>query len=100
MAVGPAARVRRARVLLRSGVAEHVGAPRQVRADARPGAGVMPTARTVIARRGVVSTAVPAASEAGRDMLVAGGNAMDAPVAAAFALAVCEPAGSGLGGPA
>lgn len=47
---------------------------------------------------GMVATAHYRATRIGAEVLGAGGNAIDAAIAAGLALSVCEPAGSGLGG--
>jgi gamma-glutamyltranspeptidase / glutathione hydrolase len=65
-------------------------------ADARPGI----TAPAFSRAEAGVATASGPATDAAVAILRAGGNAVDAAVAAAFALAVCEPSGSGLGGQA
>ena len=54
----------------------------------------------VLATRGMISCSHPLAAEAGLSVLKAGGNAVDAAVATAAALAVCEPCSTGLGGDA
>ena len=47
---------------------------------------------------GVVTAANPVAANAGRDVLAAGGNAIDAAVTVQFVLNVVEPTSSGIGG--
>jgi len=54
--------------------------------------------RVAVSNGGVASTQHYHATEAAVQILEASGNAVDAAVAAAFALGVCEPAASGLGG--
>jgi gamma-glutamyltranspeptidase/glutathione hydrolase len=54
--------------------------------------------RLAIAKKYMISTANPLASEAGREMLREGGSATDAAIAAQLVLGLVEPQSSGLGG--
>ncbi|MGI6699206.1 MAG: gamma-glutamyltransferase [Christensenellales bacterium] len=56
------------------------------------------TERDATGVNGVVSTGKFEASKVGVEIILAGGNAIDAAVAIGFALGVCEPQSSGLGG--
>jgi gamma-glutamyltranspeptidase / glutathione hydrolase len=56
-----------------------------------------PSVRLPVFARNVVSTSHPLAAQAGLRMLWKGGNAVDAAIAAAAAMTICEPVSNGLG---
>ena len=54
--------------------------------------------RTPVTDKGMVVTPQPEATEAGRDILAAGGNAVDAAIAAALVQTVVDPLMCGIAG--
>ncbi len=58
---------------------------------------IYPSGRSPVLARNIVSTSQPLAAQAGIRMLLKGGNAADAALAAAMTLTIVEPTGNGIG---
>ena len=72
---------------------------RSITPDVAPEAASGYTAKKAVqSRRFMIATANPHASEAGQEILKAGGSAIDATIAAALVLNLTEPQSSGIGG--
>jgi gamma-glutamyltranspeptidase/glutathione hydrolase len=82
----------------------HARATAPAAAPAGPSEGINPSwplaakARVALGSHAMVVSGSPIASEVGRDILQAGGNAVDAAVAVGFALAVVHPQAGNIGG--
>lgn len=76
----------------------HVAAAQRTQEAPETSTGTARHQQAGTSRRAMVSTAAQQASQAGRDVLAAGGSAIDAAIAAQLVLGLVEPQSSGLGG--